>query len=95
MSRKPYNFTVRHRQSIKNLDELKKDLRRGELKLVIEISDVKLNTVEAIFHGKRNPNSKNGKKARAAAERLIESRKLLLAGKNTSEYGDAPSREVA
>ncbi|WP_266206277.1 hypothetical protein [Pontibacter kalidii] len=80
---------------MKNVEDLKKEMRWGDLALIADISGVKKNTVDAIFLGKRNPDTPMGRKARAAAERLIDSRKLLMASSEDTEHGDTPSKDVA
>lgn len=66
-------------QSMENIQELKKQLRHGDYQLISELSTVPAETVKSILNGTRNPKTPRGRQVLAATERLVESRKQLLA----------------
>lgn len=64
---------------MKNIEDLKKDLRRGDYPLLEDLTGVPLRTINSYFQKYRNADTPNGRKVLAAAEKLIESRKQLFA----------------
>ena len=64
---------------MKNIDEIKKDLERGDYPMIARISKIPLGTVKSIMSGARNHETTQGARIIEAAEKLIESRKQLLA----------------
>jgi len=63
---------------MKKIDELKKDLERGDYKLIHRMTRVSLPTINAIFQGSRNAETPAGRKIRLAAQKLIDSRNELF-----------------
>ncbi|WP_187261280.1 hypothetical protein [Pontibacter beigongshangensis] len=78
---------------MKKVEELKKDLRLGDYGLLQEMTGVKKNTIDKYFQGYRNADTPKGRIVLVAAEKLIESRKQLLATRNADEHGGTPSMQ--
>ncbi len=52
-------------------------LKKGDLTLISEITEVPLSTVQSILYGYRNAKTKRGRRVIEAAERLVESRQQI------------------
>lgn len=80
---------------MKKVEDLKKDLRRGDYPFLRELTGISLGMINSIFQGHRNADTPTGRKLMLAAEKLIESRKQLWEIKNSDQLGGTPSKECA
>jgi IMP dehydrogenase/GMP reductase len=80
---------------MKKIDELKREMVRGDYQIIHKMTKVPVDTITAFFNGYRNADTPVGEKVRKAAQKVIDSRKALLNDSSDEEPELEFSKEVA
>lgn len=60
------------------LEEIKKDLRHGDHRVIHDMTQIPLDTITSVLCGRRSSTTERGQSVLSAAQKVIANRKLLL-----------------